>query len=94
MQVAARKIMGRFYRFPYLFIIGWNVLSFPALIFFLYNIKSGWKKWYRSWRNALIRVGGWAIIKGWITDYKKGDFSRKLQRARERLKSEGRIIYG
>ena len=85
MQFAIRKIMGKFYRFPYLFIIGWNVLSFPTLIFFLYNIKAGWRSWYRSWRNTLVRVIGWIIMKGWTSEYKKSDFSHRLQRAKERL---------
>ena len=87
MQFAIRKIMGKFYQFRYLFVIGWNVLSFPGLFFFLHNIRSGWRSWYRSWRNALVRFGGWAIMKRWTSEYEKGTFSRKLQRARRRLKS-------
>jgi radical SAM superfamily enzyme YgiQ (UPF0313 family) len=87
MQAAILKIMGKFYQFRYFFVIGWNVLSFPALVFFLHNVRSGWRSWYRSWRNTLVRFGGWAIMKRWTSEYEKGAFSRKLQRARERLKS-------
>ena len=45
MQTCIRKIMGKFYQFKYLFILGLNIFSFPALIFFLYNIKKGWRRW-------------------------------------------------
>jgi hypothetical protein len=38
---AIRKIMGRFYRFRSMFAIGINVLTFPAIIFSLFNIKIG-----------------------------------------------------
>ena len=87
MQNAIRNIMGRFYQFRYIFMIGLNIFSFPTLVFFLHNIKLGWKKWYRPWRNALVRFGGWVIMKGWTSEFKKGGFLRKLQKAKERLKT-------
>jgi len=90
MQLAIRKIMSKFYQFRYLFVVGWNALSFPTLVFSLHDIRTGWKKWYRSWRNTLLRFGGWIILKGWISEYEKGEFSRKLQRASERLKNKFR----
>jgi radical SAM superfamily enzyme YgiQ (UPF0313 family) len=85
MQEAIRKIMGKFYQFKYMFIIGLNIFSFPTLIFFLHNIRSGWRKWYRSWRNTLIRFGGWVIMKGWTSEFKKSKFSQKLQEAKRHL---------
>jgi len=87
MQSSVRKIMGKFYPFKYMFIIALNIFSFPALIFFLHNIRLGWRRWYRKWRNALVRFGGWVIIKGWTSEFKKGVFSRKLEKAKERLKN-------
>ncbi|UCC95972.1 MAG: hypothetical protein JSW40_04280, partial [Candidatus Omnitrophota bacterium] len=87
MQLAIRKIMGKFYRFRYMFMLGLNIFSFPALLFFLHNIRSGWRRWYRSWRNNLARFGGWIIIKGWSREFKKGEFSRKLMKAQEHLKN-------
>jgi len=86
MQDSIRKIMGRFYQFKHMFMIGLNICSFPALIFFLHDIKSGWKKWHRSWRNDLIRFGGWITIKGWTREFKKDKFSQKLKKAKENLK--------
>ena len=87
LQNASRKIMGSFYRFRYMFKIALNVLSFPRLIFFLHNIRSGWKKWYRPWRNTLARFGGWIIIKKWTKAFKRSSFSKELQKARDRLKN-------
>ena len=86
MQAAIRDIMGKFYQFKYMFMIGLNIFSFPTLVFFLHNIKLGWKKWYRPWRNYLVRFGGWIIMKGWTREFKKGIFSQKLKKAQERLR--------
>ncbi len=85
MQSCVRKIMGKFYQFKYFFKIGLNIFSFPGLIFFLHNIKKGWKKWYRPWRNDLIRFGGWIIVKGWNAKFKKDPFLRKLHSAKLHL---------
>jgi radical SAM superfamily enzyme YgiQ (UPF0313 family) len=85
MHSAIRKIMGRFYRFRSMFAIGFNVLAFPTIVFSLSNIKIGWRRWYRPWRNNLIRFGGWITIKRWTSDFKRGTFRRKLMRAEQRL---------
>lgn len=86
MQDSIRKIMSKFYQFKYMFMIGLNIFSFPALIFFLHNIRSGWKRWYRPWRNYLIRFGGWITTRRWTSEFKKDKFSQKLQKAKEHLK--------
>jgi len=86
MQFSIRKIMGKFYQFKYMFMVVLHIFSFPALVFFLYNIRSGWRKWYRPWRNSLARFGGWIIIKGWSREFKKGAFLEKLKEARKSIK--------
>lgn len=86
MQESIRKIMGKVYQFKYMFMIGLHVFSFPALIFFFYNIKLGWRKWYRAWRNDVVRFGGWIIMKNWAGQFKKDPFLTKLQKAKEHLK--------
>jgi hypothetical protein len=86
MQAAIRKIMGRFYRFRSMFAIGLNVLAFPAIVFSLFNIKIGWRRWYRPWRNDLLRFGGWITIRRWTADFKKGTFIRRLTRAEHSLR--------
>jgi len=86
MQDSLKKIMGRFYHFKYLFLIVLNIFSFPAIVFFLYNIRAGWKRWYRRWRNHMLRFGGWTIMKGWLSAFKKDKFPQKLQTAKEHLK--------
>jgi radical SAM superfamily enzyme YgiQ (UPF0313 family) len=86
MQMAIRKIMGHFYGFQHVFKIALNIVSFPAMVFFLHNIKAGWHRWYRSWRNDLARFGGWLIMKGWTSEFRKGKFSDKLAMAQTHLK--------
>jgi len=86
MQFSIRKLMGRFYQFKHVFMIVLNIFSFPALIFFLHNIRLGWRKWYRPWRNDLVRFGGWIIIKGWTTQFKKDKFLERLEKAKGHLR--------
>jgi len=86
MQAAIRRIMRAFYRFRYLFMVAVHVVSFPAMVFFLHNIRAGWRQWYRPWRNSLARFGGWLVLKGWTAEFKKGVFARKLKAAQSRLR--------
>ncbi|HIJ71642.1 MAG TPA: B12-binding domain-containing radical SAM protein [Planctomycetes bacterium] len=86
MQAGARKVMGRFYRFRYLFFVALKIFSFPGLIFFFHNIKAGWQRWYRGWRNHLIRFVGWVTIRKWTLEFKKDNFLQKLQAAQEHLR--------
>ena len=90
LQDSIRKIMGKFYQFKYMFMVGLHIFSFPALVFFLHDIKLGWRQWYRPWRNSLARFGGWIIMKGWTSELKKGKFSQRLKRAQGRLKDNPR----
>ncbi|MGD0336545.1 MAG: radical SAM protein [Candidatus Omnitrophota bacterium] len=89
MQFSSRKIMGKFYQFHYMFILGLHIFSFPAMVFFLHNIRVGWRKWYRPWRNNLIRFGGWIIMKRWLSQFKKDAFPERLQKAKEHIKATG-----
>ncbi|MBU0467760.1 MAG: hypothetical protein KKF78_01360, partial [Candidatus Omnitrophica bacterium] len=73
-------------QFKYMFKIGLNLFSFPVLIFFLHNIRLGWSRWYRPWRNDLIRFGGWFIVKGWAKAFSKDSFLQKLQNAKTHMK--------
>ncbi|RJO63753.1 MAG: radical SAM protein [Candidatus Omnitrophota bacterium] len=85
MQLSVRQIMGKFYQFNYMFKIVINIFSFPGLLLFLHNIRSGWRKWYRPWRNDVIRFGGWIIMRKWLRDFKKDNFPQKLKNARQHL---------
>jgi radical SAM superfamily enzyme YgiQ (UPF0313 family) len=85
MQTSARKIMGAFYRFQSLLMIGVHVFSFTAMIFFSHNIKLGWRIWYRAWRNEWARMGGWILMKQWLEQFKKDSFLERLQKAKEHL---------
>jgi len=86
MQAAPMNIMGGVYRFRYFFMIALNVFSFPYMIFFLHNIKYGWEKWYRPWRNCLVRFGAWITMKKWKSAFERDGFPRKLREARNLLK--------
>jgi radical SAM superfamily enzyme YgiQ (UPF0313 family) len=92
MQSSVRHIMGKFYQFKYIFMMGVGVLSFPALILFLHDLRSGWGRWYRYWRNSFVRFSGWIIMKGWIREFRKDRFSEKLQKAKQRLKISNKSV--
>ncbi|MFH1622045.1 MAG: radical SAM protein [Candidatus Omnitrophota bacterium] len=85
LQDAAKQIMGQFYRFRYMFMIGLNVLSFTTMIFYLHNIKAGWRRWYRNWRNHIVRFIGWLTIRGWTKAFKRDNFIKKLEQAKQHL---------
>ncbi len=85
MQSSILQIMGRFYRFKHMFYVGLNILSFPVLFFYLYNLKKGWGKWYRTWTNNLTRFGGWLIMRRWVAQFARDGFKKKLAEANKML---------
>jgi radical SAM superfamily enzyme YgiQ (UPF0313 family) len=85
MQAAQRKIMASFYRFAFLFKIGLDILFFPKLILFLHDIKQGWEKWYRHWRNDLIRFMGWVIMRKWEIEFNRNRFFERLRSAKAQM---------
>jgi len=90
MQASIHRIMGRFYRMEYMFSVGLNVLSFPAIVVYVHNLKAGWRKWYRRWWRSLIRFGGWRIMRKWREQFRQGGFSQKLADAKRALGSAAR----
>ena len=90
MQVSPMKIMGMIYNWKCMVMAALNVFSFPYMIFFIYNVKHGWKKWYRSWRQSLIRFGAWITMKKWKSTFKKDDFPKTLQKAKEHMRDTKR----
>ncbi len=88
MQFAIRKIMGRFYNLRYLFMFLLNIFSFPHLVFYLDDLKSGWRVWYRRWRNYIFRFGGWIIVKNWTRQLEQGPFIKKLEQAKKQIKTD------
>jgi len=91
MHASIRQIMGKFYSFRSMFKVGLNVFMFPALVFFLRDIRRGWWWWYRCWRNEIVRFGGWLLIQSWICDFKRSAFLEKLDRMTlDRTTSGGR----
>lgn len=82
MQASILKIMGRFYRFKYMFSIGLHIFSFPVLLFFLHDLREGWRRWYRTWDRNITRFGGWLIVRKWSSAFKKDPFPLKLAEAK------------
>jgi len=66
--------------------IALNIVYFPALVFSLHKISSGWQWWYRLWRNDLIRFGGWFTVRHWAKEFKRDAFILKLQQAKQHLR--------
>ncbi|MHC4537747.1 MAG: hypothetical protein ACYS6K_27770, partial [Planctomycetota bacterium] len=62
-----------------------NIISFTSLVFFFHNLRSGFRRWYRPWRNNLIRFGGWTILRKWTMAFKSDKFLQKLHKARQQL---------
>lgn len=87
LHYATKHIMGRFYQLKYMFLTVLNIFSFPAIIFFFYNIRQGWQKWYRNWRNYVVRFGGWVTLRKWQAEFRKNNFLQKLEDAQKHLKS-------
>lgn len=85
-QRSARRIMGMLYNIKYMFLVGISILSFPALIFYFHNFRSGWRRWYRAWRNYVLRFGGWITLRKWTQAFRKDTFPQKLRNAREHIR--------
>jgi len=92
MQNSIKVIMGQFYRFRHMFQVGLNILSFPVVLLYLHNIRKGWWKWYRGWRNNLKKFGGWMIVRGWLAKLRQDNFSNKLCEAKGNLAHPSRSV--
>ena len=87
MQASIRKIMARFYRFSHFLMVGLSILSFPALVLHLHNLRVGWRRWSHRWWNSLMGVVGWQIIRKWTAQFSKGGFEARLAEAKRDLAS-------
>lgn len=85
LQRAGKRIMSRVYQFRYALLVVASILSFPTLVFSLHRLKAGWSVWFRRWEIRVVRFGGWITMRRWTSDFRKGDFLPRLQRARGRL---------
>jgi len=84
-QEAGKQIMRRVYRFRYVLFVAADILLFPSIALYFHNLRLGWGRWYRSWRNSLIRFGGWITMRKWSAAFGKSDFLHRLQAARDHL---------
>lgn len=82
---AIKSIMSSYYRFNYMFAVALQILSFPTILFYLHNIRPGWNRWYRAWRNSLIRFSGWQIMHDWNKKFKTTSFNSKVKSAQAEL---------
>lgn len=84
-QRAVRRIMGRYYSVRCLFMFLFNVFTFPYLIVYVFNIKSGWRRWYRRWRNYFYRFVGSTIFRKWTFQLHRGRFLDHLKEAQRNI---------
>jgi hypothetical protein len=71
----------------HLFSAALNILSFPAIVLHLRDLREGWQKWSRFWWwNGLIGLAGWRMMRKWTAQLRRGDFPRRLAEARRALK--------
>jgi hypothetical protein len=68
-----------------MFQVGLKILSFPVVILYFHDLRRGWWKWYRGWRNNLRRFGGWMILRGWLAKLRRDNFFDKLDEAKRKL---------
>ncbi len=74
LQELPTKIMQWFYN-PLSFIrIPLKTLIFP----FDYLIR-GWGRWYRDWRNDIVKYGGHLLVKRWLRRYERQSFIKSLK---------------
>lgn len=85
MQRAVRGIMGRFYNARSVVMFLLNILTFPYLLLYVFNIKSGWRRWYRRWRNYFFRLVGSNILKKWTFQLHRGKFLGRLKEAQRNI---------
>jgi radical SAM superfamily enzyme YgiQ (UPF0313 family) len=85
MQNSLRRIMGKFYHARHMVHIALHILAFPALLFYLYDLEKGWKKWTRRWRNVITKFEGWLIFRKWIYNFARDKFSSRLAEAKRAL---------
>ena len=84
LRYAQKSLMGGFYKFGYMFYIGVNILMFPAIVCGTFNIRKGWNRWYKSFRNNIWRFIGWIILLKWSSPHTQEEFKARLERAKQR----------
>ncbi|MCX6356793.1 MAG: radical SAM protein, partial [Candidatus Aureabacteria bacterium] len=94
MQRAVRRIMGRYYNVRCLVMFLLTIFSMPYLLFYVFSIKSGWRRWYRRWRNYFFRFIGSRIIRRWTFQLHKGRFLDRLKQAQRNIATRVRDTYG
>ncbi len=82
LQLAVRKIMGRFYGPRHMLATAIYVIAFPAIALWFYHIRTGWQKWYRRWSGSIYRSGGWLLFRKWTANFRKDSFLGKLEVAK------------
>lgn len=74
-QELPTKIMRWFYS-PLSFVR----IPLKTLIFPLDYLLRGWQRWYRGWRNDIIKYGGHLLVKGWLKHYERQSFLKNLEK--------------
>lgn len=98
LQQAVGRIMSWFYHFRHFLRITAHLLfTFPLMVFpsaftlvtfRVKHVTNAFLEWKRRYfRNSLVRVGGYLILKNWFKRFKESNFLDKLQLARKHARN-------
>ena len=82
-----RMVLNIVVHFPRIVILS----AFTILTFRIKYIVNAFRRWKRFYfRNPLVRVGGYIVLKSWIRKFKKDSFLTYLSRGRARILSSAK----
>lgn len=82
LQRTVKTVMKRFYRWSSAVSICISIFTFPTLVFYLFNLRKGWRSWFLRWRNSIWRFIGWRILYRWHINRNEDLFIEKLRTAK------------
>ncbi len=99
LQPAIRKVMGRLYRLGTVFKLLFTLLihfppiaiisSFSIFSFRVKYIVDTYMRWKKHhFRDAILRFGGYVLLKKWMRMFKSSDFSSRLEEAQMALRKQ------
>jgi radical SAM superfamily enzyme YgiQ (UPF0313 family) len=83
LQESIHQIMRRFYGARHLLALAIHILAIPTIALWLYDAKTGWRRWDRKWQRIMDRCGGWLLLRRWTAAFRKNRFLSKLAEAQQ-----------
>jgi radical SAM superfamily enzyme YgiQ (UPF0313 family) len=60
-------------------LLSFIMIPLRTLIFPVDYLIRGWRRWYRDWRNEVIRYGGYLLTQKWLKRYERQKFLKNLE---------------